>query len=67
MKDVLKSAIQEIHTLRRSNEILYAQVRVMETFRAALLGVERPQGASPDVAWQLEKLVRELETPSSHD
>ena len=63
MKDTLKSAIEEIRTLRRSNEILYAQVRVMETFRAALFGDERPQGASVDVVWQLEKLVRELENP----
>ena len=63
MKDTLKSAIEEIRTMRRSNEILYAQVRVMETFRAVLFGNERPQGASVDVAWQLEKLVRELEHP----
>ena len=63
MKDTLKLALEEIRTLRKSNEVLYAQVRVMETFRAALLGPERPQGMSVDVAWQLEKLVREMDGP----
>ena len=57
-KNTIRSAIHEIRQLRRTNEILGAQVHVIEVFSAALLG--RPsQGAGLDIAWQLE---RELET-----
>lgn len=60
MKDLLQSASHEIQSLRRRNELLEAQMGVVEIFRAALMGPPRPMGASPDVVWALEKKIKEL-------
>lgn len=65
MKDLLKQASLEIQQLRRRNEILEAQMGVVEVFRAALMGPPRPSGASPDVVWALEKKIQELNEPQS--
>ena len=60
MKDLLNSARHEILDLRRRNEILSAQMAVVEIFAAAL-GLKRNEmGASVDVAWQLDKAINEL-------
>lgn len=60
MKDLLNSARHEILDLRRRNEMLSAQMAVVEVFAAAL-GLKRNEmGASVDVAWQLDKAINEL-------
>lgn len=60
MKQLLIEARQEILDLRRRNEILSAQMGVVEVFAAAL-GLERIEGAmAPDVAWKLQKEIDEL-------
>ena len=62
MKHLLQDAATEIESLRRRNELLEAQVSVVEVFRVALMGPFRPMGASVDVVWQLRKKIEELET-----
>ena len=60
MTDLLNHALQEIRDLRKRNEILSAQMGVVEVFAAAL-GLKRSEGgASPDVAWALQKKIDEL-------
>lgn len=60
MKQLLERARSEILQLRRRNEILSAQMGVVEVFAAAL-GLRRNEGAmAPDVAWELEKQIEEL-------
>jgi hypothetical protein len=60
MKHLLIEARQEILDLRRRNEILSAQMGVVEVFAAAL-GLKRSEGgASPDVAWALQNKIAEL-------
>ena len=60
MKTLLINAKQEILDLRRRNEILSAQMGVVEVFAAAL-GLKRNEnGMAPDVAWSLQKQIDEL-------
>lgn len=60
MKDVLNSAVHEIRDLRRRNEILSAQMGVVEVFAAAL-GLKHGEGGMvPDVAWQLEREIEKI-------
>jgi hypothetical protein len=61
MKHLLLEAKHEIEALRRRNEILQAQVEVVEVFSVALLGPRPPQGMSIDVAWSLQKKINELD------
>ena len=61
MKQLLNSARCEILELRRTNEVLAAQMAVVEIFAAAL-GLKRNQGGmAPDIAWELQKKIDELE------
>ena len=61
MKQLLNSARCEILELRRTNEVLAAQMAVVEIFAAAL-GLKRNQGGmSPDIAWELQKKIDELD------
>jgi hypothetical protein len=57
-KNTVQQAIHEIRELRRRNELLSAQVYVIDVFAAALLP-QRSQGAAPDIVWQLQ---HELDT-----
>lgn len=56
----MRSGVEEITRLRRANEVLAAQVRVIEVFERALFGAPRSQGMSEDPAWRLEQLVHTL-------
>ena len=61
MKELLLDAKEEIVRLRRRNEVLEAQMQIVEVFGAALFArVGREQGAAPDVVWALEKKIDEL-------
>ena len=62
MKELLQSARLEILELRRRNEILTAQMSVVEIF-AAVVGL-RPQerGMTEDVAWRLQQEIDRLAT-----
>lgn len=64
MKELLTSAMHEIHNLRRRNEILSAKVEVMELFACVLhtKAASHIQGASPDVAWALQKKINEIDS-----
>lgn len=50
---LLQSAAHEITQLRRRNEILSAQMSVIEVFAAAL-GLRRSEGASVDIVWEIQ-------------
>ena len=69
LKDVLQDAKNEIIRLRRNNELLSAQVHVVEIFAAALFGPNRnAQGMSIDIAWSLQKEIDLLNnTPIKSD
>ena len=59
---LLRRAAEDIRTLRRRNEILSAQMRVVEIFGAALSG----RGGSgiamgEDIAWALDRAIHDLE------
>ena len=54
---LLRRAVCEIRETRRVNNILSAQMFVVETFRAALLGPPRGEGASPDLCWEIDRLL----------
>lgn len=61
MKELLNSARFEILELRRRNEVLAAQMAIVEIFAAAL-GLKRSEGAmQPDVAWELQRKIDEIE------
>ena len=60
MKQLLTAARQEIVGLRRRNEILEAQVAVVEVFASALGLKPGERGAAPDVAWALQKKIDEM-------
>jgi hypothetical protein len=63
MVNVLLKAKHEIVQLRKRNEILEAQMMVVDIFAAAL-GFKREQrGAEIDVVWELEGKIAELNTP----
>ncbi len=58
---VLHELGYEVRNLRRSNEILAAQVGVIEVFRAALIG--KPSGllsSGEDIAWRGDRLADAL-------
>jgi hypothetical protein len=57
VKHILMNAKQEIIDLRRRNEILSAQMAIVDVFAAAL-GLHRDSGAmGPDVAWELQQEI----------
>jgi hypothetical protein len=60
MKDLLNRARHEIISLRRDNEILAAQVGIVNVFAVALGLKPANQGASIDVAWELEREIDQL-------
>jgi hypothetical protein len=58
MQQILKDARYEILALRRQNEVLSAQMGVVEVFAAAL-GLRRESGgAAPDVVQQIDRQIR---------
>lgn len=59
IKFLLIRASGEIRSLRRQNEIMGAQLAVVEVFRAALLGPPPPQGMSEaeDICFTIDRLV----------
>jgi hypothetical protein len=66
MKQLLIDARNEIVTLRRRNELLTAQMQVVEIFAAAL-GLKPNYGVmTPDVAYSLERKIDELNEPEKH-
>ena len=60
MEHLLIDAKQEIVALRRRNEILEAQLGVVEVFAAALGLKRNEQGMGEDVAWKLQRKIDEL-------
>lgn len=58
-KETLTSAIAEIRSLRRHNEILSAKVEMIDLFAQVLntRAAERSHGGSPDIAWEIEKAI----------
>ena len=60
---LLKSAKQELDYLRRQNELLSAQVRVVDVFAAAVGLTGKGNGAEIDLAWELQREIDKLSTP----
>jgi hypothetical protein len=60
LKHLLQAARSEIIELRRRNEILAAQVAVVEVFAAACGLRGGQQRASIDIAWELDRKIEEL-------
>lgn len=56
-RNLLIDAELEIKRIRQRNEVLEAQMHVVNVFAAALLGPPRQQGASVDVCWQLRQAI----------
>jgi hypothetical protein len=52
---LLRQAANEIRHLRTANNVLNAQMFVVEAFHAALCGPPRPQGVSPDLVGMIER------------
>ena len=64
MINTLQHAKQEIQSLRHRNEILEAQMGVVEVFAAALGMKRNGSGAmAPDVVWELQKKIDEMMEP----
>lgn len=57
VRSLLIRASGEIRSLRRQNEIMGAQLEVVEVFRAALLGPSPPQGMAEDICFRIDRLV----------
>lgn len=62
-KGLLIGAREEILSLRRRNEILSAKVEMIDLFSLVLhtKPAYPSQGASVDVAWELERAIREMD------
>lgn len=60
---ILRQGTAEIQRLRRENELLAAQVRVVEIFGWALAPKGGGAYASEDVAYMLERLTKHFEKP----
>lgn len=60
-KSMMETAIHEIRSLRRTNEVLSAKVEVFDSMMQVLhtSPATRNQGMSPDIAWQMEKHLSE--------
>jgi len=63
----MNQAANEIEALRRHNEVLQAQVNVVNVFAAALLGPPRPSGATVDPLWQLRRAAQKLQLPAKEE
>lgn len=57
---LMREAAQEVRNLRRTNELLTAQVRVIAVFEAALIGRPSQGGMAPDIAWALDLRADEI-------
>ena len=66
-ENLLRKAIWEIQDLRRRNEVLSAKVEVMDLFHLVLRTQPNygSQGASIDVAWEMQKRVDEIVSAKS--
>jgi len=63
---VLMEAKNDILALRRRNEVLEAQMGIVEVFAAALGLKANQRGESVDVAWLLQKEIDRLEQPTAN-
>ena len=63
LKHTLGFASEEIRRLRRSNEIMNAQLHIVEIFEMALRHSMDKQsiGMGEDIAWKLDKLLAEVQ------
>lgn len=59
LDELLASAMHEIRELRRQNEILGVQVRMIDLFAVVLNTEPRypSQGMAQDIAWQIERAL----------
>jgi len=54
---LLRHTKDQVEQLRRRNEVLSAQVAIVEVFAAAL-GLRQPnQGVEVDIAWELQRRI----------
>ena len=63
IKHLINDARHEIRVLRRSNEIMAAKLEMINLFERVLYAEppkQQSQGASPDIAWMLDRAYDEL-------
>ncbi len=58
--NTMRVAAFEIRQLRKSNEILSAQMHVVNIFASALGFKSQSMGAGEDVAWRLDKHIEAI-------
>lgn len=63
MKQLLLHAKHEITTLRRQNDRLEAQMKVVRIFGvvSGALRLGQGEGMAPDVLWEIDQALQELE------
>lgn len=59
--NTMQSAVFEIRQLRKTNELLSAQMFVVNTFASALGYKPQSTGMSEDVAWRLERHIEAIQ------
>jgi uncharacterized protein YunC (DUF1805 family) len=60
-KHLLLNAIHEIKALRQTNEILMAQMAIVEVFAAALGLKKGSRGETIDIVYELQQKINKLE------
>ena len=56
-RQLLIEARNELDTLRRQNQIMGAQIDVIEVFRAALIGPRQPMAMQVDLAYRINTFL----------
>lgn len=64
LESLLNNARIEILQLRRTNEILSAQMSIVNVFAAALGLKKNEMGQTVDIAWLLQRKIDEMSKPS---
>lgn len=65
---IMVEAADEIRRLRRANELLSAKVEMINLFACVLHSnaATRVETAAPDVAWQLDQIIRDHAKPRAN-
>jgi len=59
-RNLLKQAADEIRQLRQIAEFQGAQLTIVDKLAKISGWQERPQGASPDLCWEIDRFLRPL-------
>jgi hypothetical protein len=65
--NTMQAASYEIKTLRKANEILSAQMQIVNIFASALGFKAQAMGASEDTAWRLDKHIEMIQVDMARE